>query len=168
MYFSVLLVNTACHKCVCFTSQEKRPGDSVDSSERIFCVIVKIFGKPTLCFLCSGFTPDEIQRSRLESLCSFYATAAPLLANTSPSESDDVATADDAFSHDVTDVYRCHATEKCYALQDGDRQVFFVTSSETPMFALRYMYMQKLFSIQFIFLTLSSSYSRSDNLERKC
>ena len=85
-----------------------------------------------------GVTFDELKSNRLSSLCNFYASTSPFLNNQSQLEpSDDVTPHDDPFVHDVTETYRCFTNEKCYALRDGDRQIFLAATTAVPTFALR-------------------------------
>ena len=85
-----------------------------------------------------GLTFEELKANRLSSLCNFYASTSPLLNNQSQLEPrDDVTPHDDPFVHDVTETYRCFTEEKCYALRDGDRQIFLAATTAVPTFALR-------------------------------
>ena len=44
---------------------------------------------------------------------------------------------DARFCHVITDTYRVTATHKFYALQQGARQIFVVTNTQVPTYALR-------------------------------
>ena len=41
------------------------------------------------------------------------------------------------FSHVISDTYRVSNTHKCYALQQGVRQIYVVTNTQVPTYALR-------------------------------
>ena len=81
---------------------------------------------------------DEARAQAVRVLRSFYKFVCGSLWTPGGQTADITASQTDArFCHVITDTYRVTATHKFYALQQGARQIFVVTNTQVPTYALR-------------------------------